>query len=136
MKGTLNMKAIKKSTICLAIIFALLVGMVPIRAHAADPFWGATYRNSNVNSFDIYVDVNRSVSRYTLKTWDFTGDVFIEAVVYNPNGVRVSSNVTYINKNEEVAYQLLTNGSVNGKYRVHCTVLHGSGAGWVGAWIY
>lgn len=131
------MKAkLKKAAICFVMAFALLAGMVPMQAHAADPFWGAKYHNSNTKTTNVYINVNRTVTNYTVKTWDFNGDAWFEVKVYNPNGTNVSSNITHINQNEEVPYQLLTNGTVTGTYRVEFKLVYGSGAGWLGTWIY
>lgn len=132
-----NMKAkLRKSTICFVMALAILFSMAPMQTHAAGPFWGASHLNAGTRSFEIPIDVNRPITRYTIKTWDFSGVVSLEVRVYNPKGNLVSSQVTYVHTNEEVPDQKIFSGGVMGTYKVTCTVRSCSGSGWVGAWLY
>ncbi len=131
------MKAkLKKTTICLVMALAILFGMAPMQTHAADPFWGAKYLEQQYGSFEIPINVNRPITRYTVKTWDFSGDVLLHVQVYNPKGTLVSSYPTSIRANQEVPDQAIYSGGVMGTYKVKVYIVKYTGPGWVGTWLY
>lgn len=133
------MKKLKKAIICFVMTLALLASTVSVRAinsEAAAPFWGAAYCNPGVESVDVKVDVTRSVSRITVKTWDFTGDIVLGIDVYDSNGKAISSMPIMIGANEEKGNISIASTKATGTYTLRCYVISGNAGGWIGAWIY
>ncbi len=132
------MKKIKRATICFVMAVALLITAMEIgriKVKAAEPFWGANYRNPGQRTVEVEVNVTSSVSGVTLKTWDFTGPVSLMADVYDSNDTFINRQYLIVGQNETKSISINTT-KATGTYKVRCTFHSGEAGGWIGVWIF